>query len=59
MPDPTSTWISITATYDGITTKLNDGTGTKADHLAAIDYWMKRLQEDRAAIAAGGKAHTH
>ena len=59
MPDPTSSWISITGTYDTITTKLNDGKATKADKLVAIDYWMKRLQEDRASIASGGKAHTH
>jgi hypothetical protein len=59
IPDPTSTWISITGTYDTITAKLNDGSGSKADRLAAIDYWMKRLQEDRASIASGGNAHTH
>lgn len=59
VPDPTSTWISIAGTYDTLTTKLNDGTGSKQDQLAAIDYWTARLREDRASIASGGKAHTH
>jgi hypothetical protein len=59
VPDPNSTWISITGTYDVITTKLNDGTGSKQDQLTAIDYWTARLKDDRASIAAGGKAHTH
>ncbi len=59
VPDPSSTWISITGTYDAITTKLNDGGGSKKDQLTAIDYWMARLREDKASIEAGGKAHTH
>ena len=59
VPDPSCTWISITSTYDAITTKLNDGSGSKSDQLAAIDYWTARLKEDRASIAAGGHAKTH
>ena len=59
VPDPSSTWISIMSTYDAVTTKLNDGTGSKSDQLGAIDYWMARLKEDRASIAAGGHANTH
>jgi hypothetical protein len=59
VPDPTTTWINIFSTYDAITTKLNDGTGTTQDQLTAIDYWQARLREDRASIAAGGHAHTH
>ena len=59
IPDPSCPWISITSTYDAITTKLNDGTGSKSDQLAAIDYWMARLQEDRASVASGGHANTH
>lgn len=59
VPDPQSTWISILATYDTITAKLDESTGTKQDRLVAIDYWMARLREDRASIASGGKAHTH
>lgn len=64
VPDPACPWPSITGTYEAITTKLNkkDERGQKPqkeDRLAAIDYWMARLQEDRASIAAGGDAHTH
>lgn len=59
-----SPWLTITGTYDAITTKLNtpDANGKKpkkADRLVAIDYWMARLREDRASIDAGGDALTH
>ncbi len=57
VPDPSSTWISITETYDTITTKLNEKNVNKKDRLAAIDYWTARLQEDRTSINTGGDAH--
>ncbi len=61
VPDPQCPWINITSTYDTITTKLNRDKQkpSKADRLTAIDYWMARLQEDRASIDAGGDALTH
>lgn len=57
--DPTSRWISITATYEPITTKLSDETAAKEDKYAAIDYWIERLKEDKESIKRTGKPRTH
>lgn len=49
----TTGWKNVQAAYSGITAKLKE-TATAATKLKAIDYWMARLNEDRASIASGG-----
>jgi hypothetical protein len=50
----TTGWKNIQHAYQGITAKLKDPTGKTPTKLAAIDYWMARLAEDRNSIANGG-----
>lgn len=63
VPKPRCPWPTIPGTYTAITKKLNTKnrkgeTAPKEYRLAAIDYWMERLQEDRKSIDAGGDALT-
>ncbi len=59
VPAPDSRWISITATYDTLTTKLSDATASKQDKYVAIDYWIARLKEDKQSIKDTGSPRTY
>ncbi len=54
-----SPWINIFDAYTSITNKLNETGMPKAKRVDTIDYYIKRLKEDRASIEAGGDALTH
>jgi hypothetical protein len=46
-------WRNVQYAYQGITAKLKTSASNQTK-LAAIDYWMARLTEDRNSIASGG-----
>lgn len=64
VPDPSPQWTNIKTTYDTLTNKLlekkvkdSHGKDTAVDvtdeqRQAAITYWIRRLGEDSASIAA-------
>jgi len=53
----TTGWTNVKQTYSAITTKLEEPVD-KQTKLKAIDYWIARLNQDRASIAAGhGPVH--
>lgn len=54
-----SPWINIFGAYASITDKLNEPGMPKAKRIDTIDYYIKRLKEDRASIEAGGDALAH
>ncbi len=45
-------WTNVKLTYSAITTKLEEPVDTQTK-LKAIDYWIARLNQDRASIASG------
>lgn len=48
-------WKHVSATYDNITSKLDELPGTAHNdlRLQAIKYWQDRLKEDKKEIEAG------
>ena len=59
VPDPQMPWINIFDTYRNITKKLNEPNQPRAKRLENVDYYIKRLKEDRASIESGGDALDH
>ncbi len=51
VPDTTG-WKNVQYAYSGITSKLKESAPT-ATKVKAIDYWIARLNEDRASITSG------